>query len=92
MPQPVGVLCDEGEWGGGLLHHRASDHQPAGAQVCGVVSFSSFDCIAMYTQRNLIESTRNQVVFTIFRLIWNQKDVCLVPNPSVHGKYNMISV
>ena len=30
--------------------------------------------------RNLIKSTRNQIVFTIFRLIWNQTDVRLVPN------------
>ena len=28
--------------------------------------------------RNLIKSTRNQIVFTIFRLIWNQTDVHLV--------------
>ena len=40
--------------------------------------------------RNLIESTRNQIVFTIFQLIWNQTDVQLVPNQSENGKYNMI--
>ena len=42
--------------------------------------------------RNPIESNRNQIVFTIFQLIWNQTDVCLVPNQSVHSKYNLISV
>ena len=38
------------------------------------------------TQRNiflnLIISTRNQIVFTIFRLIWNRTDDPLVPNQS----------
>ena len=42
--------------------------------------------------RNLIESTRNQIVFTIFLLIWNQTDVRLVPNQSENGKCNLISV
>ena len=42
--------------------------------------------------RNLIESTRNQIVFTIFWLIWIQTDsVRLVPNHSENGKYNLIS-
>ena len=40
----------------------------------------------LYTQRNLfrnpIESNRNQIVFTIFRLIWNQMDVRLIQNQS----------
>ena len=31
---------------------------------------------------NLIKSNRNQIVFTIFWLIWNQTDVRLVPNQS----------
>ena len=44
-----------------------------------------------YTQRNLIESTRNQIVFNIFRLIWYQTDVQLVPNQSENSKYNLIS-
>ena len=42
--------------------------------------------------RNLIKSIRNQIVFTIFRLIWHQTDVCLVPNQSENGEYNLISV
>jgi len=37
--------------------------------------------------RNLIKLTRNQIVFTIFRLIWNQKDGRLDPNQSENGKY-----
>ena len=45
-----------------------------------------------YTQRNLIKSTRNQIVLTIFLLIWNQTDVCLVRNQSQNGKYNLISI
>ena len=42
--------------------------------------------------RNLVESTRNQIVFTISRLIWNQTDVRLIQNQSEYGKYNLISV
>ena len=41
---------------------------------------------------NLVKSNRNQIVFTTFRLIWNQTDVRLVPNQSKKGKYNLISV
>ena len=41
--------------------------------------------------RNLIKSTRNQIPLTIFRLIWIQTDVRLVPNQSENGKYNLIS-
>ena len=46
---------------------------------------------SVYTQRNLIKSNRNQIVFTICRLIWNQTGVRLVPNQSKNGKYNLIS-
>ena len=42
--------------------------------------------------RNPIKSTRNQILFTIFRLIWNQTDVHLVPNHSENGKCNLIPV
>ena len=41
--------------------------------------------------RNLFKSTRNQILFTIFRLIWNQTDVHLNPNQSENSKYNLIS-
>ena len=41
--------------------------------------------------RNLIESTRNQIVFTIFRLVWIKTEVRLDPNQSENGKYNLIS-
>ena len=41
---------------------------------------------------NLIKSNRNQIVFTMHRLIWQQTDVRLVPNLLVNGKYNLISV
>ena len=40
---------------------------------------------------NPIKSTRNQIVYTIFRLIWIQVDVRLDPNQSENGKYNLIS-
>ena len=39
--------------------------------------------IAQHTEkfiRNLIQSNRNQIVFTISRLIWNQINIRLVPN------------
>ena len=41
--------------------------------------------------RNLIKLNRNHIVFTIFRLVWNQTDVRLVPNQSENGIHNMIS-
>ena len=40
--------------------------------------------------QNLIKSNRNQIVFSIFRLIWNQTAICLVLNQSENGKYNLI--
>ena len=42
--------------------------------------------------RNFINSNRNQIVFTMHRLIWNLTEVRLVPNQSRKGKYNLISV
>ena len=50
---------------------------------CSVYAEKSF--------RNLIKSNRNQIVFNIFRLIWNQTDIHLVQNQSESGKYNLIS-
>ena len=50
-------------------------------------------CAFLHTEkyfRNLVKSTWNHIVFTIFRLIWNQAQVRLVSNQSVHGKYNLI--
>ena len=41
---------------------------------------------------NLIQSYRNQIVVTIFWLIWIQTDVRLVANQSENYKYNLISV
>ena len=48
----------------------------------------------MHTEKsfwNFIKSNQNQIIFTIFRLIWIQTDVRLVPNQSRSGKYNLIS-
>ena len=42
--------------------------------------------------RNLIKSKRNQIVFTIFQLIWNQSEFRLDQNLSVKGKYNLIPI
>ena len=41
---------------------------------------------------NCIITNRNQIAFTMHRLIWNQMDVRLVPNQSENGKYHLISV
>ena len=42
--------------------------------------------------RNLIKSNRNQIVFTMHRLIWNQTYFGLVPNQLENGNYNLIWV
>ena len=36
--------------------------------------------------------SRNQIVFTIFRLIWIQTEFGMDPNQSENGKYYLISV
>ena len=56
-----------------------------------LIYFQSCPHTEIYFQ-NLIKSTRNQIVFTIFPLIWNQTDVRLVPNQSQNVDYNLISV
>ena len=40
--------------------------------------------------RDQVTSNRNLIVFTIFRLIWNQTEVCLDLNQSENSKYNLI--
>ena len=42
--------------------------------------------------RNLLESDGDQIVLTIFRLVWNQMDVCLVPDRSEDGECSLSSV
>ena len=61
--------------------------------MCGLIRKQSSISQRVHTEkpfRNFIKSIRNQIVFTIFRLIWNKKDVRLVPNQSEKGKYNLI--
>ena len=41
---------------------------------------------------NLVNSIRNQIVFTIFGFIWIQSEFCLYPNQSENVKYNLNSV
>jgi len=41
---------------------------------------------------NLIKSNRKQIVFTLFRSLWNQTNVHLVPNQAENCKYYLISV
>ena len=40
--------------------------------------------------RNITKPNRNQIVFTILRLIWNQTNVRSVSNQSENGKNNLI--
>ena len=40
---------------------------------------------------NLVKSNRNQMVFTILRLILNQTDFRFVPSQSENGKYDLWS-
>ena len=52
-----------------------------------------FNSKCVYTKKSfryLIKSTWNQIVFTIFLLIWDQTDLRLFPNQSEYGKYNLI--
>ena len=37
------------------------------------------------------QSNRNQILFTIFRLVGNQTEDNLVPNQLENGKYNLTS-
>ena len=62
-------------------------------QALGVLddTLSAGGKVSPFLQRNLIESTINQIVFTIFGIIWNQTDVHLVLNQLENGKYNRIS-
>ena len=48
-------------------------------------------CLGIQSFRNIIKSTGNQVVFTIFWLILIQTDLRLDPNQSENGEYNLIS-
>ena len=41
---------------------------------------------------NLIKLNRNQIVYTIFRLILDQTDIRSVTNQSENGEYNLISI
>ena len=58
-------------------------------------NLTAFVILVLHTEktfRNCIESNRNFIVFTIFRLIWNQTDVRLVLNRLENGRYNPILV
>ena len=46
----------------------------------------------IFFSRNLNKSNRNQIVFSIFRFIWNQTGIRLFPNQSEKDKYKLISV
>ena len=45
----------------------------------------------LYTQRNLNKSNRNQIIFTIFRMILSRTEFHLVPHQSENSEYNQIS-
>ena len=59
-----------------------------------VLEFPCFDVTSTHTEKSyriFIKSNRNQIVFTTFRLIWNQTFLSLVQNQSKNRKYNQIS-
>ena len=43
---------------------------------------------SVHTQTNHIKGNRNQIVFNIFRLIWDQTELHLVQIQTENGKYN----
>ena len=68
-------------------------HSPCPEKV-GVVSKYSLEKRTLHARKyfpNLIKSNRNQIVFTIFRMILIETDVRLDPNLSENVKYNLIS-
>ena len=97
----------DGGAGGGEADEGLSDSSPTsrkygteGLYLIARVSLTEillsgrFVYICMHTEKsywNLVKSARNQIVFTIFRLIWIQTEVRLDPNQSGNGKYNLIS-
>ena len=46
-------------------------HKSFGIGAAKVVVIGKVKYCSLHTQRNLIKSTRNQIVFTTFRFIWN---------------------
>ena len=74
----LGIMC--------ILYIKGCIHGPKAPGPNG-----SAQALTEKSFRNLIKLTRNQIVFTIFRLIWNQTDVRLDPNQPDNGKYNLIS-
>ena len=63
--------------------------------LCSIFRFTIFSspgnrCFAQKYFWNLIKSNRNQIVFIIFRLIWNETNIRLVPDQSENDKYNLI--
>ena len=55
------------------------------------LNISSGHAVKIDTNYNMLP-TRNQILFTSFRLIFNQTKSSLVPNQSENGKYNLILV
>ena len=74
-----------GMGGGGDVSCRCAHRESEYSKAIRVIAFD------LYAQRNITKSNRNQIVFTMHRLIWNQTEVRLAPNQSGNGKYNLIS-
>ena len=56
-------------------------------------NLTAFVILVLHTEktfRNCIESNRNFIVFTIFRLIWNQTEFSLVPIQSENGNMGLV--
>ena len=74
-----------------IKYHNIIHHIKYEAQLMFI---SSSQVHTEKSYRSLIKSNPNQIVLTIFRLIWNSKRTrsFAVPNQSENGKYNVISV
>ena len=61
----------------------------------GVFEFDKAFDVFLHTEKyflNRVKSNQNQIVFTIFPLIWNQTELYLVPNQSENVNYNLIMI
>ena len=63
-----------------MIQHGIEGFKPSG----GLESVTHYaeTPLRQHTEKsflNIIKSTRNSIVFTIFLLFWNQPEVCLVP-------------
>ena len=86
--------------GSHTTHHLASQWEARIARECAsyatLVAYGINFQLSVFISRlhrnysTYREILLNHIVFTIFRLNWNQTDVRLIPNQLENGKYNLI--